>query len=1108
MMKRIAVLTLVASLCLGLFPSFSSAAAEAECLSPVLNNAGFEEPVTGNTIPNWKYYGPANTPGNTVEVSQENKLGGSSALKINKSSTANALGVTSNRFDVTPGCTYTVTSHAYLESGSTIMYLRFFDAAGKQIAGADATVTLRSPLNQWTPMVAGSPAPAAAAKAEILLYVSSTAKSSLFYDDVSIQAQQTLELPFEFGAPIKKGPATLIANTSAAVVGEDEIYIAPSGSPAKFYALDALTGKVNHEEPLPGLGIVWAMAMGSDGNVYFAGTSNAILYRYLPREKKIENLGANPSNKWVWDLDASSDGKLYGATYPNSKAFVYDIASGTFEDLGSIYPGQDYARGGGVTDQYYYVGIGPEAHLVRVDRKTLEKQEIPTPATGTEAFITNVWTYNGLLFISYGSSLAIMDEQNPKDVKRVLKWDEANTFNEMFSPPSPLQPELIYYRNRNTSELWTYNTRTNAINSVGVKIDRGVKGYDWIKIKSGEKAGRTVLAIVQSPVAYTLYDPADQSVVNLPLDVSKEGTNMQSLETGPDGKLYMGGYHTGMSIYDPMTAAFERQELSPNQIEGIGVLNGKVYFGVYGDALIYRYDPGLPYEAGTNPGLFYNIGDGQDRPFTFTSGDDKLFIGTVADYGRLGGALTVYDEKADTWAVYPDIIKDQSVIGLAYKEGKLYGSTTIHGGLGIEPTAAEAKMFEFDVNQKKKIDEFSLEVPGVDKPVIIGTLSIGPDGLLWGIVNGLDAESKDANALFAMDPATKKVVKSTLYKNGVKGSNWRPYFMKWAEDGVLYTTIGRRLVAFDPETLSSKQLVTGSVNLLTLANDGSIYYSTGNDPYLIHLPVPLKDAVLEAPSSLPLGGTAPADVTGRLVNGKTAILAGAVIEYTSSHPDTVKVEDGTITALKPGTADLSATVTLNGVTVQTNKVKVEVKDAPLEQVILSADRTDLKRTETVTLQVQGKLKTGETADLTDASITYMSSHPQVVDPQSVTSAVYDPGTAEVWVKVTLDGATVESNKITISVTTDTDWLTQLIDGYKLEGKLDHPLAVQLTNQLRQAKHFKEQGRYEQGIKHFENFLKLLHNQAKSSSITEEAKHALDTDVNALIQEWKQHKSQP
>jgi hypothetical protein len=41
--------------------------------------------------------------------------------------------------------------------------------------------------------------------------------------------------------------------------------------------------------------------------------------------------------------------------------------------------------------------------------------------------------------------------------------------------------------------------------------------------------------------------------------------------------------------------------------------------------------------------------------------------------------------------VFRNVVQDQSIISLDYKDGKVYGSTSINGGLGADPTAEEAK---------------------------------------------------------------------------------------------------------------------------------------------------------------------------------------------------------------------------------------------------------------------------------------------------------------------------------------------------------------------------------------------------------------------------------
>ncbi|QGS69540.1 hypothetical protein CV093_18495 [Oceanobacillus sp. 143] len=159
-------------------------------------------------------------------------------------------------------------------------------------------------------------------------------------------------------------------------------------------------------------------------------------------------------------------------------------------------------------------------------------------------------------------------------------------------------------------------------------------------------------------------------------------------------------------------------ERDPHQIEGIGFLNGDVYLGTYGGARIYKYNPEIPFDysggkEGDNPEMVYDIGDDQSRPFAFASGNDQLFIGTIADYGRLGGALTIYDSPTNQWRTIQNIIENQSIIGLAYQDGILFGGSSISGGLGIEPSETEAKMFSYNTSTED-YEVFNLEVEGLE----------------------------------------------------------------------------------------------------------------------------------------------------------------------------------------------------------------------------------------------------------------------------------------------------------------------------------------------------------------------------------------------------------
>src|SRR5690606_12648454 len=130
-----------------------------------------------------------------------------------------------------------------------------------------------------------------------------------------------------------------------------------------------------------------------------------------------------------------------------------------------------------------------------------------------------------------------------------------------------------------------------------------VKDMEWINLSSG----KTVLAMVTQYGEYMLYDPISNTIEFIELDLSSQAVAIQALHSGEDGKLYMGGYQRGMSIYNPFTKEIEVNLPSFAQPEGIGFLNGKVYYGTYVGAIMYSFDPQKPVDLNNNPNFEYDI---------------------------------------------------------------------------------------------------------------------------------------------------------------------------------------------------------------------------------------------------------------------------------------------------------------------------------------------------------------------------------------------------------------------------------------------------------------------------------------------------------------------
>lgn len=744
--------------------------------------------------------------------------------------------------------------------------------------------------------------------------------------------EHALNLPTPFAEAVDLGAGPLAGQSQGAAIGDGELYFANSGSPAVFYAVDSESGEVIYSQTMPGLDVVWAITIGSDGNVYFAGTSNGIVYRYLPEEKKIEELGVNASgDKWIWELEASNDGKIYGATYPRAKVFELDIETKEYKDLGRLHPDQKYTRGLGITDEALYAGTGSTAYLYRFDRETGEKTEIPTPVTGTTTMISNIWEYNDRLFVVNGTSLHILDHETFEPI-RSLTWQDDIASDGYISPPSPDNPDVVYFKNKNTFHLWSYNMKTDKLEKVGAGIDlptTSTRSMKWLTTKDEEGREKHVLALMSNRNEYVVIDLEKETSTVLYPDVELSGLDIQALEIAPDGKVYMSGYQGSIAVYDPKENKYILQKRDPHQIEGMGFLDGKVYMGAYGGARIYEYDPQAAYNFtkdndSNNPKLIHTIPQGQSRPFAFASGDGMLFAGTVPDYGKLGGTFSMYDAATGQWHDEEHIIQDQSIIGLAYNNGKVFGGSGIFGGLGIEPSQQTAKMFEFDV-KSKKTDIFELAIPGFKIPQMIGELSFGPDGLLWGIAWGQDDQKEDAFAIFAMDQKTKKVEKHRiLLKGNKKGSSWRPFFIRWGEDGLMYTTIARQLIAFDPDSLESAKVLDEPVNLMDVDQNGNIYYAKGSN--LMMLPVALHAVEMKVKKpKIKVGEPLKIQVEARLANGKKVDSSGFKVTYESSDRSVIEVVDGQIVGKSIGRASIKATIDMYGQTMTTEPLSVRVQ---------------------------------------------------------------------------------------------------------------------------------------------------------------------------------------
>lgn len=603
--------------------------------------------------------------------------------------------------------------------------------------------------------------------------------------------------------------------------GVSSVCFISNGTPAIFYEFELVTGELLFSQELGPVDCVWGICCSRGNEVYFSGTVDGVLYRYR-QTGHLENLGINPSNVWVINLVPDEE-YIWGGTYPDSKLFSYNRHTSQFLDHGTILEGQDYLRGIARYGDHLLLSTGAAKHLLRYHLPTKTKEMIELDQlSGTNGFLDRLWIVGGNLFVA--SDFIHMYVYDLETYKLIDRFD----FDNLMLVTHPSDPELLLYKDGQTLKGW-HTGKLESVTVVECGLPAGrCKALEWVKLN-----GEDHIALVTVNAEQALIRWSDLQITRSTLSVEPQPLLMTALEISPDGTLYAGGYHRGMAKYDPQTGKTEWTIGLFPQTEGITFYEGQVYFGTYTHAHLYRYDPAKPmhfdWSAAGNPGWIGRIEPKQDRPFTMTAGDGYVFAGTVPDYGMHGGALAVWDTRTETLEAFPQVVEDQSILGLTYWNGYVFGGSSIWGGLGAPPVEGPAKIFVWDVENKKKTAEFVPDIPGRnEKPLMIGELSAGPDGFIWGADDG---------TIFAFDPVTYEIVKSkVVYPTAYQYSKWRPIYIRWGSNGLLYTTLGRRITVLDPVTLEHWTITDDIVGNMTVDKENRIYFTRGNTMLRITIP--------------------------------------------------------------------------------------------------------------------------------------------------------------------------------------------------------------------------------------------------------------------------------
>ncbi|MBP1948447.1 FIMAH domain-containing protein [Virgibacillus litoralis] len=666
-------------------------------------------------------------------------------------------------------------------------------------------------LNKWSYLLAGL-------LVLVLAGLPSLAQANSGQESTEL-ANTTYGEPEKVLAPLT-GTVSIFDGAVGKEDGHDVMYTTAKGIPAKLNVVDLDNYELLRTITLEGAESTWAHEVTVDGDLYIATIGGgAKLWKYSPETKDAKVVATFPGQTFPYSITSDPEGNVYVGTYPGGKVYKFNPENEEVTDYGKMIDesSRQYIRSIAYVDGNIYAGTAKDK-IIKYNIASGEKTNIAASLDETGTVYDMDSVDNRYLFIRYNDTNNgyIYDTETQEwldvvvpNVRGLHVEEESNN-------------GLVYYMTPD-DKFMSIDLNTLEINDTGMRYGSGLRGADWVELSDPDLPGKSLVTINWAG-SVTIFNIETNQVIERPSLVEGAPAIMSKVKNGPDGNIYITGTQaTEGAIFNPVDNSTTSFALG--QGDSMSSFEDKMLFGVYPGARIFEYD--TKEEPGeNNPKQLFQIGKEQDRISDIISADGKTFIGSIPDYGKLGGALTVYDQTGEQTnpTVYRNVVENQSIASLAYKDGIVYGTTTINGGLGIDPVAEEAKIFKWDVENEQKIEEISLPIEGIDNPQTIGDLSFGKNGLLWGAAN---------NIIFALDPDTLNVVKSKkIYPDGaLYYADWQTIDLEWSND-ILYAKFDNNLTAIDPETLVSHKIT--DAKSFTIGDDGNIYYSLPSNRTLLY----------------------------------------------------------------------------------------------------------------------------------------------------------------------------------------------------------------------------------------------------------------------------------
>ncbi|MEV6104271.1 PQQ-binding-like beta-propeller repeat protein [Streptomyces sp. NPDC051940] len=571
--------------------------------------------------------------------------------------------------------------------------------------------------------------------------------------------------PRSLGVPLQD--VLLIGGTVGTMAdGRRVIWSASSGTPAYLNAVDPTSGEPLLSVPLPGAGGAYGVEQAPDGTVYVGTYGTGRLFRLAPGATQAEDLGVPIAGEtFVWNLVVAPDGTVYGGTSPGGKVFSFTPATRQFHDFGVMAPGETYVKSIAYADGKVYAGAYASWKLTELDVATGARRSLPAPPGLTDPagkVVNDLRARGRFLYAREGTF------PGPLRVYDLTTGAWTDTVEGAagldVSPPGP-DGRVWFFRQfeAGSSELVGYDPVTRSQQRTGLKSYGRVvntRGIGWAPVAADGYPGDSIVGLLWRGLMFR-YNPDTGQFATLRTAIPGQPTQILALASGPRGKVYAGGFlQGGLATVSTKDGAADYHRFS--QIESLLPTGQGLFIGAYPDARVYRYDPGRPWYSAEysdeapggaeNPVKLLDLKSHvQSRPQGVAATAGKVVVGSTPSGDTLGGSLSVLDARTgavDT--VVDNLVTDEGITALTGRDGIVYGTTTVAGGLSTTPpTQDRATVFAYDVTSGRTLWEANPS-PAART---ISAITLDARGRLWSVVDGdvLQLDPRTGRTLRTLD---------------------------------------------------------------------------------------------------------------------------------------------------------------------------------------------------------------------------------------------------------------------------------------------------------------------------------------------------------------------